>query len=117
MGLLLGWLFFVPQDQVANNLVRVLRDAVAPGSYLAIWHATAEHYKQEDKERGEQVYERTTTPIKTRTRAEIEVFFEGLELVEPGLVFVPLWRPEGPDDLLLDQPARASVYGAVGRIP
>ncbi len=110
-------LHFLTDDEEASQMVRTYRDAVVPGSFLTISHATAEHYKQEDKERGEQVYARTTTPIKTRTRAEIEVFFEGLELVDPGLVFVPLWRPEGPDDLLLDQPDVASVLGGVGRKP
>ena len=37
-----------------------------------------------------------------RTHAQIQQFFDGLELLEPGLVRPPLWRPEGPDDVLLD---------------
>ena len=117
MGLLLGWLFFVPDDQEAYNLVRVLRDAVTAGSYVSIAHVTADAMKQEAKERGEKVYASTTTPVRARTRPEIEVFFEGLELVEPGIVYIPLWRPEGPDDLLLDQPELASVFSGVGRKP
>jgi hypothetical protein len=52
-----------------------------------------------------------------RSRAEIGAFFAGLELVEPGLVPVPLWRPEGPDDLLLDEPGRSNGFVGVGRKP
>lgn len=48
---------------------------------------------------------------------EVAQFFEGLELVEPGLVCIPLWRPESEDDLLFDQPARSNGYAAVGRKP
>ncbi len=110
-------LHFLTDDEEASTMVRTYRDAVAPGSFLTISHATLDAMKQEVKERGEQVYARTTTPVKLRMRREIEIFFEGLELVEPGFVFVPLWRPEGPDDLLLDQPERSAVYGAVGRKP
>jgi len=52
-----------------------------------------------------------------RSYAETMQFFERLELVEPGLVSPPLWRPEGPDDLLLNQPERVLGWGGVGRKP
>jgi len=45
------------------------------------------------------------------TRDQIAGLFESLELVEPGVVYVPLWRPETDDDLLLDQPDRSANYG------
>jgi hypothetical protein len=115
--LILGVLHFVPEDEVAYNLVRVLRDAVVSGSYLAISHGTKEHSPQDLVEQGEQLYSRTTDPLKLRTRAEIEAFFAGLDLVEPGVVLLPLWRPEGPDDLFLDQPERAAWIGGGGRKP
>jgi hypothetical protein len=52
------------------------------------------------------VYKRqTTTQVAMRTRSEITRFFDGLELVEPGVVWLPQWRP-APDDPvdLLDRP-------------
>jgi hypothetical protein len=52
-----------------------------------------------------------------RSRDEIGKLFAGLTLVEPGLVFLPQWHPEGPDEIFFDQPARAATYGAVGRKP
>ena len=115
IGLLLGWLFFVPDDQAAYNLVRLLRDAVVPCSYVAIAHATAEGIEPEVAERGEEVYASTTAPVKTRPRAQIEAFFSGFDLVEPGIVFLPSWRPEGPDDILLDRPDLAAMLCGVGR--
>jgi hypothetical protein len=48
-----------------------------------------------------------------RSYEQTERFFEGYELVEPGLVYTPLWRPEGADDLLLDRPERAFTRAGV----
>ena len=117
MGVLIGLLIFVPEDEVAYNLVRVLRDAVAPGSYLAIWHGTNEDAPPDLLEQTEQFYAQSSDPLKSRSRAEIEAFFAGLDLVEPGMVYAPLWRPEGPDDLFLDHPERAPIIVGVGRKP
>jgi hypothetical protein len=89
---------------------------VAPGSYVVISHAALGYAEAEPwLGRAVQAYQRSTTPITLRTRAEIASFFEGLELVEPGLVEVPLWRPEGPDDVLLDEPNRVNGVAGVGR--
>lgn len=117
VGVLLGPLVFVPDDEEAYNLVRVLRDAMVSGSYLAISHATNEGPPREAVEQAEKLYARTTSPVKTRTRAEVEHFFDGFELVEPGLVFTPLWQPESPDDVLLNQPERSAILAGVARKP
>jgi hypothetical protein len=65
----------------------------------------------------EQVRElyRATADTKVRSVDQIRRLFAGLELVEPGLVRAPLWRPEGPDDLLLDQPEDYLGVVGVGR--
>jgi len=52
-----------------------------------------------------------------RSKTQIAQFFEGLELVEPGLVYSPQWRPDTPNDIFLDEPWRAFGYGGVGRKP
>jgi hypothetical protein len=105
----------VPEDEVAYNLVRVLRDAVAPGSYIALSHGSTEESPPDIVEQSEQIYARTTDPLKLRSRVEIEAFFAGLDLVEPGLVYAALWRPEGPDDLFLDHPEGAPILVGVGQ--
>lgn len=114
--LILSVLLFIVDDEEAYRLVHFLRDSLAPGSYLAISHA-------EDKLPGDQVkqieelYAAMRAPVKIRSYAQIERFFDGFELVEPGLVHVPLWWPEGPDDLFLEQPELSGSYVGVGRKP
>ena len=87
------------------------------GSYLVITHATTEQIDEGGREKVEQLYRKTTSPFHFRTREQIAQLFEGFELVEPGLVYIPLWRPESEDDLFIDQPARSNGYVAVGRKP
>lgn len=115
--LMVAFLHFVTDDAEAEHLMRGLFDALAPGSYVAISHAIADPHPRPMLRKGQAVYDRSTNPIKFRSRAQIARFFKGLELVEPGLVYTPLWRPEGPDDVFLDTPARASAFAGVGRKP
>jgi hypothetical protein len=60
-------------------------------------------------------YRRMGEPVYFRTRAELMVWFAGTELVAPGLVLLPDWRPD--DDAEQTNPARTLGYGVVGRIP
>ena len=113
--LFLTFLHYVPDDDQAYNTVRTFRDALVPGSYIAISHGTRDNAPPEQVEQVEKLSTLTPTPNKYRSLAEIEPFFEGFELIEPGLVHIPLWRPEGPDDVLLDQPERALTWGGVAR--
>ena len=118
MGVLLfALLHFMPDDVDATHIVRSLCQAMPSGSYLVITHATAEQVDEHGVHVVEQLYQRATSPFHFRTREQIAELFEGLELVEPGLVYSPLWRPESADDLFVDQPARSSAYVAVGRKP
>lgn len=110
-------LHFVPDDNEVHAALRVLRDAVAPGSYVSISHASYESTTEEHKKQIEKIYSRTPTPVKMRSQEQIEDFFGGFELVEPGLVFVPLWRPESADGIFAGSPERSVTYGGVGRSP
>jgi len=112
--LLLALLHVIPDDREAHSVVRVLHDALVPGSYIAISHGTYDEAPPEAIEQMEKMSARTPTPGKYRSRAEIQRFFEGFEVVEPGLVYLPLWHPEGPDDVLLDEPERALSLGGIG---
>jgi len=117
--LLVAMLHFVPDDADAERMVRALRDALAPGSYIVISHAISDALDttapDEALEGSQDVYDRSTNPFKLRSRAQVSQFFTGLELIEPGLVDTPLWRPEEQDDLFLHEPARAFSVVGVGR--
>ena len=97
--LLCAVLHFVPEDAEARQTVDELVAAVAPGSYLVISHAGTDDPAADDGvEVAQDVYKRqTATPFAMRTRSAVTGFFGGLELVEPGVVWSPQWRPE-PDD-------------------
>jgi hypothetical protein len=65
----------------------------------------------------EQVYNRSVaTGLHLRSRAEILRFFDGFELADPGLVYVPLWRPDSHADLP-DDPRRFQCLVGVARKP
>lgn len=115
--LFLAMLLFVTDDAKAYSLVGNLRDVLAPGSYVAISHPTGDDIPRDQIEQAEALYESTGNPISVRTYEQVEKFFAGLELVEPGLVYVSRWRPEGPEDLFFDQPISSGYYGGVGRKP
>lgn len=112
--LIVALLHFLPDDADAYGLVCTVRDALAPGSYIAITHGTADAMPPDIAEQTERLYAGTTNPGKYRTRMAVERFFAGLTLVEPGVVYVPLWRPEGPDDLFVRAPERSINFAGVG---
>jgi hypothetical protein len=112
--LLVAVLDFLIDDREIHRSVNVLRESLTSGSYLVISHASDEDRRREFREH-EALYRQTSTPLKLRPRRNIERFFEGFELVDPGLVYFPLWRPEGPHDLLLKEPERSSGFVGVGR--
>jgi hypothetical protein len=114
--LLIALLHFVPDDAEAYHAVEVIRDALPSGSYLALTHGTYEGAPRDLITQNERLYAQTTTPVKPRSRADIERFFAGLDLVEPGVVYVPLWHPESAEDVFVDAPARSLNVGGVGRI-
>ncbi|HET89382.1 MAG TPA: hypothetical protein ENN99_01375 [Chloroflexi bacterium] len=116
-ALFLAVLHFIATDDKAYQVVRAVRDGLAPGSYVAISHMTLENAPAEILKQMQQLYANQSIPTAMRTRDQILQFFDGLELVEPGVVYSPQWRPEGPDDILFDQPERAIVYAGMGWKP
>jgi len=111
--LLLGVLHFVPDADDPAGVVTRLRDAVAPGSHVALVNVTYEDQPPEVIE-AQKLSGRTGTPIFLRSRAELLAQFDGLSLVEPGLVHLPLWRPDSPLDVD-DHPERFGALAGVGR--
>jgi len=114
--LLVAVLHFIPDDDEARRAVRELTAAVPLGSYLTIAHGTLEG-ASEGYAQLVRLYEDTARPLCFRPRAEVESFFAGVELVEPGLVYASAWRPQpdDTDDPLRDEPARAPNWTGVGR--
>jgi hypothetical protein len=112
--LLVAVLHFISDADDPWQIVATLRDALAPGSYLVLCHAT--HESRPDVARAaETVYNRSaSTDAHLRSRADIGRFFDGFALVDPGLVYIPLWRPDSPQDVPGD-PSRCWGLGGVGR--
>jgi SAM-dependent methyltransferase len=114
--LLVGVLHFVAAADDPWQIVATLRDALAPGSYLALCHATDDD-RPEVMQAAEKVYNRSVaTNVHMRSRGQIARFFDGFEVVDPGLVLLPLWRPDSAADVPGDPSQFAGLVG-VGRIP
>jgi SAM-dependent methyltransferase len=118
VGLLLSAVVhFIHDDEDPWRIVGVLKDALAPGSYLALTHGTEEG-KPDVAHAAEKVYQRAATAdLRMRPRADILRLFDGLELIEPGLVTSPSWRPDSPADLPADPTMFWGGLAGVGRKP
>jgi SAM-dependent methyltransferase len=110
--LLAGVLHFVPDSDQPGEVVRQLRDALAPGSYLLVSHATGDGRPPEVC--AAQQLSSRAAPVTLRTHAEIAAFFGSFTLVEPGLVRLGRWRPDPADEPDPD-PDRVVGYAGVGR--
>jgi hypothetical protein len=114
--LLVAVLHFLADADDPWRIVATLRDALAPGSYLAICHGTSEGTPVALRA-AEKVYNRSVaTSVHVRPRADILRFFDGFDLVEPGLVYIPEWRPDSPQDVPEDPSTFWGLVGA-GRKP
>jgi len=108
--MMLAVLHFIPDSGDPGGIVSRLMDAVVPGSYLSV-SAGASDIDTERVARaaGEFNAQRVAAPIVVRTHAELLSYFDGLDLVDPGLVPVPQWR--APADLAKPIP----MYAGIGR--
>ncbi|TQS44409.1 SAM-dependent methyltransferase [Cryptosporangium phraense] len=113
--LLLAVGHFLDDEHDPYGVVGTLLDALPAGSYLAMTHLTGE-FQPDETAKTEAMYRAQGMVLRARTRDEFARFFDGLELVEPGVVLVPRWRPDADDRVSPDEPGeRAPLYGAVGR--
>jgi hypothetical protein len=116
VGLIAPMLHFIPDTSDPARMLADYRDRLAPGSFLALAHATADPDIPGLADVIE-AYEATPYRLNPRTHAEILRLCEGYELVEPGLVGFAHWRPEGPGDLSTNPAINSLIYAAVGRKP
>jgi hypothetical protein len=112
--LLVAVLHFVGDDQDPYGLVRSLVDALPTGSYLVLSHLTGD-FKPEAWAAVTEIYRRQGVTMQVRPRDGVVRFFDGLELVEPGVEVLTRWRPDAAEPS--DAPDTAvSVYGGVAKI-
>ncbi|MFV2019480.1 SAM-dependent methyltransferase [Micromonospora sp. LOL_023] len=107
-------LHFVPDSDDPAGILATLREAVAPGSYLVLSQASDDGRSDEERHEADEIYQRTDSPLSVRSRAALTSLFAGFQLVDPGVVWVPQWRPETPE--AADDAERAVFMGGVGRL-
>jgi SAM-dependent methyltransferase len=97
VGLLMTYLFHLITDEDdPARILREFREALAPGSHLVLSHATHEGMSPAQAEALYELFEELREPVTLRDRDEIGRLFDGFELLDPGLVFAPEWRPDRP---------------------
>ncbi|MER5298843.1 SAM-dependent methyltransferase [Streptomyces lasiicapitis] len=110
--MLLGVVIFIEDDQEALGLVRRLMDALPSGSHLVLSH-TVTSPKMPDVDAAVAFWNEHGTPKLTqRTPEKVARFFDGLELLEPGVVSCSRWRPEEAGD---GEPDEVAMFGGVAR--
>jgi SAM-dependent methyltransferase len=89
-------LHFLSDADDPAGILAAVRGALAPGSYLTLSQASADG-REEQADKIKSVYRTADNSLHPRTRTEIVQLFDGFDLVPPGVVWVPQWRPEEPD--------------------
>ncbi len=113
--LLLAVLHFIRDEEDPYGAVGVLKDAMAPGSAIAVSHITADGIGTEQSLAAQQVYQGASAPAVPRTKNEVTRFFDGLTLAVPGVTDIGDWPapPGKPGEPGLP----LSLYGGVGLKP
>lgn len=109
--LMVAVLHFVPDSDDPAGIIAAYRDAMAPGSYLVVCHATTDGQPARAATH-RTFYARTPTPMTMRSHAEVARLLAGFELVEPGLVYMAQWRPDQAETP--DNPERFPGYAGIG---
>jgi len=110
--MLIAVLHCIPDEDDPAGVVTRLMEAVAPGSYLALSHPAIDIHTGVRKA-APRMNKLMQTRLTFRTHGQVAHLFDGLELVEPGVVRVPEWRPES--EAGRDNPA--AVWGGLARKP
>ncbi|MEU6659959.1 SAM-dependent methyltransferase [Streptomyces sp. NPDC046821] len=109
---LIALLHFITDDEDPYALTRTLVDALPSGSYLVLSHGTTDEHP-ELAESVSNTYKAGQVPLRMRRRAEVERFFEGLDLVDPGLVTATYWYKDSP----APEEELSGFYVGVARVP
>jgi hypothetical protein len=106
-------LHLIQDDEEPYHLVRQLVGALAPGSYVVVSHAAADIGNGDMASMASRLNELMAQQTVLRRREQVADFFVGLDLVEPGLVRVPEWRPA----MAIDAGAPAQMWAGVALKP
>ena len=111
--LLLSVLHFISGDEDAPGIIARFRERMAPGSYLAVSIGTSDGADPEMLAEATTTYAGARMPFTLRSRAQIMDLLDGFDLVEPGLVPLPEWRPDFNTDRT---PLKGPTLGVVARL-
>ncbi|SME92790.1 SAM-dependent methyltransferase [Streptomyces sp. Amel2xC10] len=111
--MLLGVVIFIGPDEDPYALVRALLDRLPSGSHLVLSHTVTSPAMPDVDEAVRFWNEHGTPKLTQRTPEEVARFFEGLDLLEPGVVSCSRWRPEETGQL----PEEVAMFGGVARKP
>ncbi|MFF3465063.1 SAM-dependent methyltransferase [Streptomyces sp. NPDC001984] len=109
---LIALMHFIPEDQNPYGIVRNLLGALPSGSFLVLSHAASDLYPELAQQVTDE-YARGGIRLGFRTRPEVVRFFDGLDLVDPGVVTAPEWFRTTPPPA----PEGSGIYAGVARIP
>lgn len=110
--ILLGVVIFLPDDEDPYGVVRRLMDALPPGSHLVLSHTITSPSMPDVDEAVKFWNEHGTPKLTQRTPEAVTGFFDGLDLLEPGVVSCSRWRPEPGDGA---EPEEVAMFGGVAR--
>jgi hypothetical protein len=113
--MLVAIMHFVPDALDPRGIVRRLVDAVPSGSYVVLSHVASDVDPEKMAEVAERLSSRSQEQFVWRSKEQVAQFFDGLELLDPGVVPVDRWRPDADTELSGDRVI--PFYGAVGRKP
>lgn len=112
--LLVGVLHFIADTDDPARILATLRDGLAPGSMVAIQHASHDQQPADTIAMLQMWNERSPEPMTWRTREQITDLVAGFTVLEPGVVYPPVWRPD-PDDPPVADPQRFASYALLAR--
>lgn len=118
--LMIAILHFVTDEHDPHGILATIRERLAPGSYLALSHGSRDGFEGgKNLPRGrvnavEKGYDEASEPLVLRPYGDIERMFTGFDLLAPGVVRVPFWRPDGMQTDL--EPALCGTFGGLGRL-
>jgi hypothetical protein len=113
MLIMAAFVHFIPDERDPAGLIAAYRDALAPGSYLALSSGTFEGQGEEVR-RAAEMYQKSGTNVVARSRDELRALLDGFEILPPGIVFTPEWRPDDPADVG-EHPELASQLALLAR--
>jgi SAM-dependent methyltransferase len=113
--LLVGLLHLIADDNDPAGIIAQFRQALAPGSHLAICHITGDYQHPDTVAQWIEIFGGMKEPMVPRSHEQIQRFFDGFKLLDPGLMKASQWHPNVPSPL--PSPATGWLLAGVGHMP